>query len=166
MNVELKPVPAEGKDILNNLLEKYNYEFSQYDKIPFGTDGLFHYLHLDAYWTEKDRAAYFIMAEGALAGFALINAHPECDHPLDWAVAEFFVAYPYRRSGVGSRAMEEIFRRHRGVWHIKYHPENTASAVFWNGIAQRHAQDGVQKLRGSEDYFDGTPSQVLVFRTE
>lgn len=166
MNIVLRPVLQEEKDTLNNLLEKYNYEFSQYDKIPFGADGLYHYWPLEAYWTEANRAAYFILVEDTLAGFALINAHPECDHPLDWAVAEFFVAYPYRRSGVGSAVMAEIFLRHRGVWHIKYHPANTASAAFWNGIARKHASGEVKKLRGTEDYYDGTPAEVLVFRTE
>lgn len=166
MNIALRPVLMEEKDTLNNLLEKYNYEFSQYDKIPFGADGLYHYWPLEAYWTERDRAAYFILVEGVLAGFALINAHPECDHPLDWAVAEFFVAYPYRRGGVGSAVMAEIFHRHRGVWHIKYHPANTASAAFWNGIARKHASGEVKKLRGTEDYYDGTPAEVLVFETK
>lgn len=166
MNIELRPVPFSEKDTLNNLLEKYNYEFSQYDKIPFGADGLYHYWPLEAYWTEEKRAAYFVMAEGVLAGFALINAHPECERPLDWAVAEFFVAYPYRRSGVGSEVMRQIFRRHSGVWHIKYHPANTASVAFWNGIARQHAAGAVEKLRGTEDYYDGTPSEVLVFETK
>lgn len=166
MSIELRPVQPAEKDTLNNLLEKYNYEFSQYDRIPFGMDGMYHYWPLEAYWTENDRAAYFILVDGALAGFALINAHPECSRPLDWAVAEFFVAYPYRRRGVGSAVMEEIFRRHRGVWHIKYHPANTASEGFWKGIARRHARGGVETLRGTEDYYDGTPSVVLVFRTE
>lgn len=165
MNIILRPIPFEERATLNNLLEKYNYEFSQYDKIPFGPDGLFSYWPLDLYWTEEKRAAYFIMVEENLAGFALINDHPECEKPLDWAVAEFFVAYPYRRRGVGSRVMEEIFRRHKGVWHIKYHPANAASVAFWNGIAQRHAAGAVEKLRGTEDYYDGTPSEVLVFET-
>lgn len=165
MNIELKPVQLAEKDVLNNLLEKYNYEFSQYDRIPFGADGLYHYWPLELYWTDARRAAYFILVDGTLAGFALINDHPECQRPLDWAVAEFFVAYPYRRSGVGSAVMEQIFQRHKGVWHIKYHPANTASVAFWKGIAQRHAAGPVEKLRGTEDYYDGTPSEVLVFQT-
>lgn len=166
MNITLRPVPKAEMATLDNLLEKYNYEFSQYDKIPFGQDGLFHYWPLELYWTDKRRAAYFIMADDKLAGFALISDHPECEMPLDWAVAEFFVAYPYRRLGAGSRAMEEIFRRHRGVWHIKYHPANTASVAFWNGIAKKHAAGPVEKLRGTEDYCDGTPAEVLVFETQ
>ena len=166
MNIELKQVLEPDRDTLDNLLEKYNYEFSQYDKIPFGADGRYHYWPLDLYWTEADRAAYFILVDGNLAGFAMLNAHPECDRPLDWAVAEFFVAYPYRRSGVGSRVMELLFQRHKGVWHIKYHPANTISVAFWNGVARAHAMGSIEKLRGTEDYYDGTPSEVLVFETK
>lgn len=32
MNVELKQVTVDEKEILRNLLEKYDYEFSQWDK--------------------------------------------------------------------------------------------------------------------------------------
>lgn len=166
MKIVLKPVPPEQKDTLDNLLEKYNYEFSQYDRLPFGPDGLYHYWPLDAYWTEPGRAAYFILVDEVLAGFVLINAHPECDRPLDCAVAEFFVAYQYRRSGVGSEAMRQIFQRHRGQWHIKYHRKNAASVAFWHRIAQEYAAGPVEVVRGSEDYGDGTPAEVLVFRTE
>lgn len=166
MSIELCPVRSEEKDVLNNLLEKYNYEFSQYDNIPFGPDGLFHYWPLDAYWTEEGRAAYFILADHALAGFVLINRHPEADHPLDWAIAEFFVAYPYRRKGVGSAAMAQVFQHHKGRWQIKYHTKNLPSVAFWNGLARRYATGPVEALRGLEDYCDGTPSTVLCFETK
>ena len=80
----------------------------------------------------EDRAAWFIRADRHLAGFVLVNRHPDCGRPLDWAVAEFFVAYPFRRRGVGSAAMAEIFRRFKGNWQIKYHPRNETSAAFWH----------------------------------
>lgn len=35
--------------------------------------------------------------------------------------------------------------------------------MLWNKVAERYAKNGVEKLRGSEDYYDGTPSTVLVF---
>ena len=41
MEITLKPAEHSRKIILNNLLEKYNYEFSQYDKMPFNQDGLY-----------------------------------------------------------------------------------------------------------------------------
>ena len=39
MQVELTVVLPVEKETLRNLLEKYNYEFSQYDLIPFNEEG-------------------------------------------------------------------------------------------------------------------------------
>lgn len=164
MQTKLLPAASSDRQRLENLLEKYNYEFSQYDKTHFDADGLFGYEWLPTYFESRDdRAAYLIYAEESLAGFALINRIAECDRPLDWAVAEFFVAYPFRRNGVGSAAMEQVFVRHSGRWQIKYHSKNLPSAAFWNGIARHYAVGSVETLCGAEDYADGTPATVLCF---
>lgn len=164
MQTKLLPAASSDRQRLKNLLEKYNYEFSQYDKTHFDADGLFGYEWLPTYFEGRDdRAAYLIYAEESLAGFALINRIAECDRPLDWAVAEFFVAYPFRRNGVGSAAMEQVFARHSGRWQIKYHSKNLPSAAFWNGIVRHYAAGSVETLFGAEDYADGTPATVLCF---
>lgn len=118
------------KDTLANLLEKYNYEFSQYDKRQFDNNGLFGYKYLNNYFTEESRHAYFIYVDDILAGFALINKYKECDRPIDWSIAEFFVSYNFRRQGVATEAVRQIFSFHKGWWHIKYHKKNVASVVL------------------------------------
>ena len=164
MDVALAAVLPVERETLRNLLEKYNYEFSQYDLIPFNEEGLFGYRYLDTYFTQPDRAAYFIRADRRLAGSVLINRHPACPRPIDWAVAEFFVGYPFRRKGVGAAAMGEIFARFKGNWQIKYHPNNTGSAAFWRKIAGQAARGAVETAAGDEPYGDGTASRVLCFR--
>ena len=164
MDIQLAAVLPAERAALQNLLEKYCYEFSQYDLVPFNQEGLFGYRCLDAYFTQPDRAAYFIRADRRLAGFVLINRHPDCPRPIDWAVAEFFVGYPFRRRGVGTAAMREIFARYRGCWQIKYHPRNTASAAFWQKIAAAYAAGPVETAAGSRPYADGTASRVLCFQ--
>jgi predicted acetyltransferase len=166
MNIELMPVSIDKKDILNNLLEKYNYEFSQYDKIPFNQNGLYNYRYLDYYWTEEGRAAYFIVVDNNLAGFVMINKHPECDKPINWAIAEFFVSYNYRRCGVATTIMNEVFKIYKGYWHIKYHPKNIASEIFWTKTANKASNGNYEIIKGNEDYFDGTEAKVLFFKTE
>lgn len=165
MNIELKQVTVNEKHILNNLMEKHIYEFSQYDLIPYNEEGLFNDPHLDSYFTDSDRFAYLIYADGKLAGLALVNKYPECDRPIDWAVAEFWISYHYRRKGVGTAVMDMLFEKFKGVWHIKYHPKNEVSHVFWNKIADKASGGNYETVRGKEDYFDGTPAKVLVFNT-
>lgn len=100
MNIELKRVAADEKEILRNLLEKYDYEFSQWDKRDVNKLGLYGYEYLDNYWTEKNRFAYFILVEEHIAGFVMVNNYPEAeDQKTDFTVAEFFVMYKYRKCG-------------------------------------------------------------------
>ena len=49
MAVTLKIVSLQEREILANLLEKYLYEFSQYDKIDLNALGLYGYKYLDCY---------------------------------------------------------------------------------------------------------------------
>ena len=46
MKVKLKQVTRDEKVILSNLLEKYDYEFSQWDKRDIDAQGLYHYTYL------------------------------------------------------------------------------------------------------------------------
>lgn len=164
INVKLKQVNISEKNTLANLLEKYNYEFSQYDKRKFSSDGLFGYKYIDNYFTDEDRFAYFITVDGELAGFALINKYHECDRPIDWSVAEFFVSYNYRRQGVATKAVDMIFERHKGYWHIKYHKNNSASVVLWHNIAEKYDAGNYELCVGDEPFDDGTEASVLFFK--
>ena len=55
MKLKLVPIQEEEKEILRNLLEKYLYEFSQYDGGTVNALGLYGYSYLDNYWTEENR---------------------------------------------------------------------------------------------------------------
>lgn len=166
MKTEIIRITEDRKDVLTNLLEKYLYEFSQYDKWELNDNGLFGYEYLDEYFIENDRFAYFIYAGERLAGFALLNKYPECDRPIDWSIAEFFVSYNFRRQGVATEAIRQIFEKHKGCYHIKYHRKNTASVIFWNNVAKKYSNGNYEIVMGDEPYYDGTPSTVLFFEVK
>ena len=60
MIVGVKRVRIGDKDTLANLLEKYEYELSQYDKRPFDTKGMYNYKDLENYFTDDNYLPYFI----------------------------------------------------------------------------------------------------------
>ena len=129
--VELIKVTEDEKQILNNLMEKYLYEFSQWELTDIGEDGLYGYEYLDCYFTEKNRFPYFIKSDGKLAGFVLVSDYPEVEgEKTDFCLSEFFILYKYRRSGVGREAVRQLLDRHHGKWQLKRHPHNTASVFF------------------------------------
>ena len=73
MNVCLKAAVPEDKEPLRNLLEKYLYEFSEWEGQDVDCNGLYGYPYLDAYWTDEKRYPFLILVDGKLAGFAMVN---------------------------------------------------------------------------------------------
>jgi predicted acetyltransferase len=166
MNIALKPVKLEEREILANLLEKYDYEFSQWDKRDVNPLGFYGYQWLDGYWTEENRWAYFILVDSQLAGFVMVNDYREAsDKAADFSMAEFFVMYKYRHAGVGCFAAKTAFDLHRGRWQLKYHPHNEASVMFWNKVVSDYTAgeyELVSNYPGTE-YADGTLGSILFF---
>lgn len=165
MQITLKPVLKSQREILKNLLEKYDYEFSQYDLRDVNELGLYGYDYLDYYWTEKNRWAFFIYADGNLAGFVMINDYPENGQKTDYTLSEFFVLYKYRRCGVGRYAARAVFDRFRGSWQLKRHPKNLPSVAFWDRVIAEYTGGAYTLLRGvqSAAYDDGTPADLFYF---
>ena len=165
MIVGVKKARLPHKEILANLLEKYQYELSQFDGRPFSEQGMYGYNYLDNYFNEEERLerfAYLIFSNGSLAGFALINKIPECNKPCDWSVAEFFIGHPFRRKRIATRAMLEIFKHHTGVWHIKYNCKNATGATFWNNLSYAVAKNKVETFP-TRDFYNKSKGKVLVF---
>ena len=57
----------EDRDTIMNLLEKYLYEFSQWEKTDVNENGLYGYEYLDCYFEEKNRFPYLIKIDDKIA---------------------------------------------------------------------------------------------------
>lgn len=167
MQFTMEPVSVGEKEILRNMLEKYNYEFSQYDGGEVNALGLYGYDWLDCYWTEKNRWAFFLKADGKLAGFVMVNDYPESGEKTDYCISEFFVMYRYRRCGLGKWAVRSLFDRFAGTWQLKRHPKNTGSVYFWDKVVSDYTGGNyrLEKNRADVAYGDGTPGELLFFST-
>ena len=167
MNITVEPVKRDEKEILRNLLEKYLYEFSQYDDKDVNAIGLYGYDYLDVYWTEEKRFPFFIKADGRLAGFVMINDYQEIKIKTDYSMAEFFVLHKYRRRGVGKFALKQIFDTFKGKWQLMYHPKNESSMIFWTKMVDEYTKGKYELIKDDPKavYDDGTAGHVLLFET-
>lgn len=166
MQIELRQVLKEEREILKNLLEKYDYEFSQWDGRELNQLGLYGYDYLDYYWTEPNRWAYFILVDQKLAGFVMVNEHSEvASEKTDYVIAEFFVMYKYRRSGVGRVVATQIFEKFKGKWQLKRHPHNISSVAFWNRVIADYTEGNYKLVEGHPEveFGDGTLGDVFFF---
>src|SRR5689334_18273720 len=122
---------------LSNLLELYVHDLSEvFPHVELGPDCRFGYPRLPLYWSEPDRRfAFFIHADGRVAGFALVTrgspASPDAD-VLD--VAEFFVIRQYRRAGVGRDAVVQLWNRFPGRWTVRVLETNRNALAFWSRV--------------------------------
>ncbi|NLO84514.1 MAG: GNAT family N-acetyltransferase [Clostridiales bacterium] len=168
MAVKLRSVQLEDREILSNLLEKYNYEFSQYDQLDVNKLGLYGYQYLDYYWTEKNRWAYFIQVDEKLAGFVMVNDYSVVeDRKTDFVIAEFFVMYKYRRRGIGKEAFYQVLDLHKGTWQLKRHPKNIPSVHFWDRVVNEYTKGKYEAILAHPDskYEDGTLADIFFFES-
>lgn len=168
MEFKLVPVREEQREILSNLLEKYDYEFSLYDKRDVNDLGLYGYIYLDYYWTQEGRYAYFIKVSGKLAGFVMVSDMPVVkERDADHQISEFFVMNKYRGMGLGKKTFFRILDTHRGKWQLKLHPENKTSLNFWENVINEYTFGKYEHVKGYPGikYSDGTPADVYFFES-
>jgi predicted acetyltransferase len=166
MMAELRKVTYDEKEILRNLMEKYNYEFSQYDLDDVNQLGLYGYKNFDPYWTDENRHPFFIVVDGKLAGFVLVNTHHTADGELaEHSIAEFFVMYKYRRMGIGRFAAFSAFDMFPGRWQLKRHPKNITSVHFWDRVVDEYMHGKYRLIQNYEGYSynDGSRSDMYLF---
>ncbi len=152
MVFSLSPANPSEKITIANLLQPYIAELSQFpDENPDYQDeqSIYLYPYLDAYWQEDSRYPYLLYADDQLAGFTLVRKEGEL-----WEIAEFYVSPGFRRRGAGMAYATEIFRRHPGLWRIKFNKQNTPSQQLWKKLAQKLAQGDIKEREAdiSHDY--------------
>jgi len=161
MNVLLKKVAIEDKQVLGNLLELYQYDFSEFDKADVNDHGLYGYKYLDHYWTEPGRHSLFIMVNDFIAGFVMVSDFCYMCEPGDArSISEFFVLKKYRRTGVGEAAARAVFEMFPGKWEVVQHPENKPSMEFWEKVISDITRGQYRKLEAETEDWTG---QALIF---
>lgn len=101
--VEVIPAAPEQEPVLANRLELYAHDLSGFFDLRLGPDGRFGYPRLPLYWREEGRLPFLVKVDGGLAGFVLVSRGSRVSgDPRAWDVAEFFVARPFRKRGIGA----------------------------------------------------------------
>ena len=167
MDITIETVKIEEKEILRNLLEKYNYEFSQYEKTDVNSLGLYGFDYLDYYWTEKNYFPYFIKLNNLLAGFAMVTDHLDINIETNFTMAEFTIFFKYRKMGIGRYVVKELFKKHKGKWQIKFHPKNETSEIFWTNVVNEYSKGNYEIIENNTEtiYRDGTIGKVIILET-
>lgn len=139
LNITVIPAQVAERPILRNLLELYQYDFSEFDGSDLEPSGLYDYPYLDHYWVEAGRTPFLVRLDSQLAGFALVARYNYLTGQKDaWVLAEFFIMRKYRRQGVGEYVARYIFSQFPGEWQVAQIPENMPATAFWRKVISRY----------------------------
>jgi predicted acetyltransferase len=135
MNVALISTTRSQESVLQNLIQLYTHDFSEFwagtPKGDLEENGLFAPYPLAEYWNRPNWSASIILCDGLLAGFALINDCSHTDEAVNRNVAEFFIVRKYRGRGVGRIAATNLLSQFPGTWEVAIARKNIAALSFW-----------------------------------
>jgi len=155
VDVDLVVATPGDRQVLDRLLQLYEYDFSEYGGIDLDATGVFPTLDTADIWRPDDRV-FFIKVDGRLAGFAYVTRHTsyvgEGEATL---LGEFFVLRKYRRRGVGERAARTLFERFPGRWELAPARGNDAARAFWRRVIGRYTGGAFRELPDGCPRWDG-----------
>ena len=141
MNFKLFQASKKYQKVINNLMQFYAYDFSEYIKWDVEANGLYNdYPFLGDYWEEENhRFPYIIMKDEKYVGFVLVR-FIEGDKREYFSIAEFFILKKYRQMGIGKSVANQIFNLHRGQWEVYQKESNKPAQIFWNKIIHEYTK--------------------------
>lgn len=151
MDVRIEPIMIEQKSVFMQMMELYEYDFSEFSGADLNEYGYFGYSRIDDYWNEEGRYPFFIRADGKLAGLVLVRSCCEHTHLANpHNIAEFFVMKKYRRKGVGKAAAMKIFDRFPGGWEISQWQNNLPAQRFWKQVVNEYTNGKYETFAAPE----------------
>jgi len=140
MHYELIFASDQDRIVINNLMQFYMYDFSEYLGFDVEEDGLFkEYPNLGDFWTETgDKVAYIVKKGEKYVGFVLVKTmDSQRNH---FSIAEFFIMKKYRREGIGKAVAQELFSLYEGQWEVHQRENNKPAQKFWRKIIDEYTK--------------------------
>ncbi|MFF8842504.1 GNAT family N-acetyltransferase [Streptomyces sp. NPDC015127] len=131
----LRLAHAGDRPVLERLWQLFRHDLSEFVGPLPAPDGTFHDDRLDAAFDNPDRALYLLTSGEHPVGLVLVRGLREPRRVM----SAFFVVRALRRTGVGTRAVQDVVGRHPGPWDIPFQDANAGAVRFWRGVAGRIA---------------------------
>lgn len=135
MVTTVSPAAASDENVLRNLAQLYAYDFAAIMRWDIPDSGRFPDAIVDGCFADDRRHPFLLRSDSRLAGFAVVDTRSRLsgDHAIR-DMAEFFVARPLRRRGVGAAAARALFDRFGGRWEVRQTAENAPALTFWRAV--------------------------------
>ncbi|CAM4015415.1 GNAT family N-acetyltransferase [Saccharibacillus endophyticus] len=140
MNFSIIQVNQKHKEVLDNLMQFYIYDFSEFLAFDVEENGQYSPYPLDDYFEEGNHQfAYVIKREEKYIGFVLVRLIEDLEI-RHYSITEFFILKKYRREGMGMAVATDLFNRHKGPWEVHQIESNKGAQIFWKRVINEYTK--------------------------
>lgn len=162
MKIELLRAGAKDRPIVENLLQLYQYDFSEIMGGDAAGSGRYEYITLDGFWERPGRHAFLVKVDEKLAGLALVIEESHFTGKGGTTdMEEFFIMRKYRRNGVGREAATRLFDMFPGRWEVRVVEPNVNAHAFWLSVIDGYTGGKFQDRKEDSERWRG-PVQSFV----
>lgn len=141
MNISLYKVSLNDKTLLDNLLQLYLYDLSEFIPLEISPQGKYEQTMSPKYVSSFEKSAYIIHAELHIIGFVLVEPYGEYIK-----INDLFVLNMWRNKGVGSAVVNILLKKGKPLL-CEFHTRNELAKFFWTNIMK----NPLHKLTSTEN---------------
>lgn len=129
-SIELHAAQRDELETIENLLQFYMYDFSEWLPLKLDEHGFFSAQPKPDYWRKPATRPFLIKVDGELAGFATVDDETHIDG-AEHNIGYFFVSRRFRGQGVAKFVVSTLLSRFPGQWQIFHIDANQPARLFW-----------------------------------
>lgn len=129
-HIELHPAQRDELETIENLMQFYMYDFSEWLPLKLGEQGLFKIQPKLDYWRQSATQPFLINVDGELAGFVTVDDETHLPG-AELNIGYFFVSRRFRGQGVAKFVVSALLSRFPGQWQIFHINANAPAREFW-----------------------------------
>ncbi|VVP80314.1 hypothetical protein PS918_02231 [Pseudomonas fluorescens] len=132
-SIALHAAQRDELQIIENLMQFYTYDFSEWLPLQLGEHGFFNIRPLPDYWRNAATRPFLIQVDGELAGFVTVDDETHLPGAR-YNIGYLFVARRFRGQGVARFVVSTLLSRFPGQWQIFHIDANPPARRFWAGV--------------------------------
>ena len=160
-SIELHAAQRDELETIENLMQFYTYDFSEWLPLKLGEYGLFNILPMPDYWRNPATRPFLIKVEGELAGFVTVDNQVHLPR-ADYNIGYLFVSRRFRGRGVARFVVSTLLSQFPGQWQIFHIDANPPAQQFWARVIPDLTGDAFSR---HQQPVDGYPCTFYRFQS-
>nr|WP_314527581.1 GNAT family N-acetyltransferase [uncultured Pseudomonas sp.] len=131
--IELHVARRDDLDTIENLMQFYLYDFSEWLPLKLAEHGFFSIQTQLDYWRKPATQPFLITVDNELAGFVTVDDQTHLSG-AQFNLGYLFVSRRFRGQGVAKFVVAALLSRNPGQWQIFHIDANQPARQFWAGL--------------------------------